>query len=144
MFRIIIVENSFGQALAIRKVLIAEHPTTEVLIALSGDAANEMLKEATPDVVIVDVGLPDINGLDFCQSLKHSKELHQITVIVHSFEEGSVASNAVFAAGADFFIPKSHTSLQKLCLVVRNILKRKALKGQTLSIGAQTITMMIS
>ncbi len=56
----------------------------EVLEAESGNDALRKLNGHKPDIVITDIDMPDMNGLDFIKNLKNRKDCKDIPVIVLS------------------------------------------------------------
>ncbi len=75
--------------------------------AATAQEALEMCKEFTPDFIILDIGLPDVDGLDLLpqlyKSLEHIKTPHVIVLTVRS--DQSTASKAK-ELGADAFMSK--------------------------------------
>ena len=66
-FHIIIVEDDQNLASELQRYLIAEHFTTS--IAHNEIELNAALSEHTPDLMLLDINLPDVNGIDLCQRL---------------------------------------------------------------------------
>jgi len=78
----------------------------EVTALNSGGKALELLQTARPDLVILDIGLPDVSGLDVCRKLKHSPATSQIPVIMLTGRRDQPHIEKAFENGADDFIPK--------------------------------------
>ena len=78
----------------------------EVRIAGNGFDAGMMVKEYRPDLIILDVMLPDINGKEVCQRVRGDSTLEQVKIICISgmVEQDKVAD--LRAAGADDFMQK--------------------------------------
>jgi CheY-like chemotaxis protein len=77
--------------------------------ALDGAQAMEHLRKRIPDVVLLDLMLPDLDGYDICRFLKSSGNTSQVPVIIVTAritDENRIQS---FRAGADDFIPKPYT-----------------------------------
>ena len=76
--------------------------------ALTGAQAMEHMQKQVPDVVFLDLMLPDVDGYDICRSLKSAGDTSSIPVIIVTAritEENRLES---FRAGADDFIPKPY------------------------------------
>jgi CheY-like chemotaxis protein len=58
----------------------------EVLPASSGAEALACIHERMPDLVITDVSMPGMTGLDLCRHLRDSSETRHIPIVVHSGE----------------------------------------------------------
>ncbi|GAA0806596.1 response regulator [Spirilliplanes yamanashiensis] len=56
----------------------------EVVAAPDGDAAWEAVRRLRPDVVVTDVDMPGMNGLDLCRAIRADESLRHIPVIMAS------------------------------------------------------------
>lgn len=77
--------------------------------AFTGGQALEMVQDRPPDIVFLDLMLPDTNGYEVCQALKTSRQTHRIPVVIVTArlaEENRVYSARV---GADEFVSKPYT-----------------------------------
>lgn len=81
----------------------------EIRTANNGFAAGMGVKEFRPDIVVLDVMLPDINGKEVCQRVRSDKALDSVKIICISgmIEPEKVAD--LRAAGADDFLQKPFT-----------------------------------
>jgi CheY-like chemotaxis protein len=76
--------------------------------ALDGAEAIAHLEKHTPDVIFLDLMLPDADGYDICRSLKASGDTRQIPVIIVTARITVENRMESFRAGADDFIPKPY------------------------------------
>jgi excisionase family DNA binding protein len=78
----------------------------EVRVAGNGFAAGMVVKEYKPDLVVLDVMLPDINGRDVCQLIRSDPALEDVRIVCISgmVEEDKVEELKM--AGADDFLQK--------------------------------------
>lgn len=107
----------------IRVALIEDHDLTRVgirtalqqrqEIAVVGEAANgteglKLLQTAQPDIAIVDIGLPDIDGIELTRQLKASQDETKPApkVLILTLQDNEEAVLAAFAAGADSYCMK--------------------------------------
>ncbi|UKO95867.1 response regulator transcription factor [Nostoc sp. UHCC 0870] len=107
----------------IRIVLIEDHDLTRVGIRMAllqkeeieivGEAANaveglKMLKMVQPDIAIVDIGLPDKDGIELTREFKASENGDQLEtkVLILTLQDNKEAVLAAFAAGADSYCMK--------------------------------------
>jgi two-component system, OmpR family, response regulator len=81
----------------------------EIRTANNGFAAGMGVKEFRPDIVVLDVMLPDINGKEVCQRVRGDNTLDSVKIICISgmIEQDKVAG--LRAAGADDFMQKPFT-----------------------------------
>lgn len=73
----------------------------------NGEEAFEVVKEEMPDLVISDMLMPKLHGLDLCTKIKESPELQHIKVImITGVYPGSIGQREALSHGADSFIIK--------------------------------------
>jgi CheY-like chemotaxis protein len=58
----------------------------EVLGAMSGAAALQCVRQRMPDIIITDLTMPGMTGIDLCRQLRDSDETRHIPIIVHTAE----------------------------------------------------------
>jgi len=75
----------------------------EVEAAADGRSALQVLAERTPDVIVLDLGLPDLDGVDV---LRRLREVSQIPVVVLSARHDSDDKVEALDAGADDYVTK--------------------------------------
>ena len=92
----------------------------EVVMAATGEAALTSAAAATPDLVIVDLGLPGLDGIDVIRGL-HGWTT--VPIIVVSAREGDTSKVAALDAGADDYVTKPF-SITELLARVRASLRR--------------------
>jgi DNA-binding NarL/FixJ family response regulator len=86
--------------------LVTETPGVELLWAAESLAeAREILRMVHPDVVLLDLRLPDGNGLDLLREIKTARP--EVFAVVLTALDGPSVSQSCFAAGADAFLAKS-------------------------------------
>lgn len=91
-----------------------------VLRARDGKEALDVLAEYLPDVVLLDVMMPEVNGLEVCRQIKQDDRLKVVPVIVFTAAEHDEAE--LRGAGADRFISKPY-SLEGLRDTVQEVLQ---------------------
>jgi len=77
--------------------------------AYTGAEAIEKLRAGSPDVVFLDLMLPDIDGYDICRQLKTPGPGRAIPVIIVTARLAAENRIESFAAGADDYVPKPYT-----------------------------------
>lgn len=116
----------------IRVVLIEDHDLARIAIRVAlqqsndvkiiGEAANaiqglKLLEVTQPDIAIVDIGLPDIDGIELTQRFKASltaPESPETKVLILTVQEQQEVVLAAFAAGADSYCMKDASGEQLL------------------------------
>jgi DNA-binding response OmpR family regulator len=86
----------------------------EVLSALQRKAVAEMLREHKPEVVLMDVFLSGLDGLELLREMRAEPDLAGVRVIMTS---GMDVEDRALEAGADGFLLKPYTPDQLLALV---------------------------
>ena len=75
--------------------------------ALNGTEAMERLLQQAPDLLIVDINMPQMDGLSFVRQLRRKTgTLGAIPALIASTEAGPEDRNAAVAAGANFYLVK--------------------------------------
>jgi CheY-like chemotaxis protein len=77
--------------------------------ALDGASAMDHLRRRMPDVIFLDLMLPDVDGYDICRFLKSSRNTSHVPVIIVTARITDLNRIESFRAGADEFIPKPYT-----------------------------------
>jgi CheY-like chemotaxis protein len=77
--------------------------------AFTGSEALEKVGHAPPDIVFLDLMLPDINGYEVCKSLKNRKSTSAIPVVMVTARVAAENRLECFVVGADDYIPKPYT-----------------------------------
>ena len=103
--RVLIVDDQEPFRMAARMVVEATDGFEVVGESETGEAAVDMARDLSPDLVLMDVNLPGINGLDATrQILKESDSV--IILLLSTYEEAEYAPRAA-ECGAAAYIPKS-------------------------------------
>ena len=99
----------------------------DVEIAPDGLAAISVLRSFTPDLVILDLMLPKLNGLDFCRIVRKESSIPIVMLTAKTEEIDRVVG---LELGADDYVPKPF-SMRELIARVRAVLRRtEAARGQ--------------
>jgi putative two-component system response regulator len=96
----------------------------EVSTANSGIDAIQMLRNIKPDVIILDLLLPDMSGVDVLKSIRSNLETQLIPVIVisNSYCFSGIAQ-AAWSAGATKFINKEECEIKELITLIDQMLE---------------------
>lgn len=99
----VVLADDYPDLLTALQRLLA--PTCDV-VALVSDSTDLFgtTGKLKPDVVVLDVRMPSIDGLQICQQIKDS--LPETHVVVMSADDDSDIRDKAFAAGASAFVPK--------------------------------------
>ncbi len=111
---------------------ILERENYVVRTAERGAAAQEQIARARPDLLVMDVVLSDIDGLEFLRRLRRDPSLRDLRVIVLSLKASPDDMIAGLAAGADDYIAKRPGANVDLTSKVRVLLSFPRSGGPTL------------
>lgn len=100
---ILIVDDDSSVVIALHKVL---QDIGRIRFASTASQALEMINDTRPDLILLDVELPDINGLKLCIMLKQDVETASIPVLFITSKIETGFEEKVFDAGASDFITK--------------------------------------
>lgn len=87
--------------------------------AADGPGALELAREESPDLIVLDVMLPDMSGLEVCRSLKQSTETGDTPIIMLTARSGEDDATAGMEAGADRYLTKPFSPLTLMTEVVK-------------------------
>jgi DNA-binding response OmpR family regulator len=90
------------------------------LAAYDGRAALDLLRREHPDLVILDLGLPDIDGLEVCQQLRQESAVPVLMLTKRGELEDRVKG---YAAGADIYLVKPFL-IEEVQAAVQALLRR--------------------
>lgn len=104
MKRILYVEDNFQNKRLVRKILTAKG--YEVLEADNGEAGVSMAKESKPDLILMDISIPGIDGIEATRLIKENPDTHHIPVIALTANAMRGDRERFLAAGCDDYLPK--------------------------------------
>ena len=95
-----------------------------VLEAVDGESGIEMIKTQVPDLVITDLMMPGISGIEVCAEIKNDTRFCDIPVIMLTARQSEESQIEGYETGADSYITKPF-SIQVLEARINNLLNRK-------------------
>jgi two-component system KDP operon response regulator KdpE len=136
--RILVVDDDDQLRRALRINLAARH--YEVLTAADGTSALETAARTPPDLAIVDLGLPDIDGVEVVRGLRGWTT---VPIIVLSARDDQAGKVQALDAGADDYVTKPF-GLDELLARIRAALRRAAPVADTATISTPDFTVDLS
>jgi putative two-component system response regulator len=101
---------------------ILEQKGFEVTAALGGAQALDLLGQASYDLVLLDVMMPEVDGFTVCRKIKEDPRLRDLPVIFLTAKGGGEALAEGFESGAVMYINKPFTA-HKLLTIVNTMLE---------------------
>jgi len=116
---LIIEDDKFLRELMTRKLLSLEY---DVVSASDGEEGLQKIKSETPDIVLLDLILPGINGFDVLAKAKKDPAIEKIPIIILSNLGQSEDIEKGLKLGAQDFLVKAHFTPQEIVNKLRSIL----------------------
>ena len=150
--RALVVEDEPDIAGLIKHAL--ERGDIDVEIARAGDEALKSVAEAPPDLVILDLNLPVVNGFEVCRILRMRPATQRIPIIILTARSSETDRVVGLESGADDYITKPF-SMRELAARVQAVLRRGTggsapaapqaalYRGQHLVVDFEAISVMV-
>lgn len=123
MARVLVVEDDHDLNNAY--CIILRHEGHEVVAAFDGKQALKKLSDFTPDLVLLDLLMPIMGGLEFLQQWGGPKKHQDVKVLIFTNMENSPEVAEAYKLGASRVIIKSWTAPHNLARVVSDTLESK-------------------
>jgi two-component system cell cycle response regulator DivK len=114
-YRILYVEDNFQNKRLVRKILTARG--YEILEADDGLTGVEIATKEIPDLILMDISLPGIDGVEATQRIKAYQDTAQIPVIALTANAMRGDRERFIAAGCDDYLPKPISTSDLLSLI---------------------------
>jgi DNA-binding NarL/FixJ family response regulator len=119
--RIALIEDHDLTRMGMRAALAKEEDIEVIGEARNAISGLKLLQSTQPDIAIIDVGLPDMSGIELTQKFKNSQDAEstvQTKVLIMTMNQSEDTVLAAFAAGADSYYMKD-ASVEKMVDAVR-------------------------
>jgi len=97
----------------------------DVIVAADGPAALEKARDETPDLIVLDLMLPGLEGTDVCRILKQDERTRSIPILMLTAKSEEIDRIIGLELGADDYVVKPF-SPREIALRIRNILRRRS------------------
>lgn len=130
MRRLLLVEDDSDASSFIKYVL--EQEEFDVQVAQTVGEAREALAGPPADLVVIDRGLPDGDGIEICREMRDRPSLARIPIMFLTAHKTPVDIEDGFAAGADDYLIKPFSFIEFLARI-KALLRRASGSGEFLS-----------
>lgn len=113
MARILVVDDN-ADLLQMIRMLLEERGGHEVILSAEGEDGLAKARATPPDLAIVDVMMPGMNGYEVCRQLRQNPATSQIPIIILTARGQPIDRETALAAGADEYIAKPVTMAELL------------------------------
>jgi NarL family two-component system response regulator LiaR len=114
---ILIVEDHKGVRQSLREWLELSFPRYQLLEATSGEEGVTVAQAMSPCLVILDIGLPGMNGIEAAQDIKAAVPTTRVVMLTMYDDEAHRADAA--AAGVSAYVPKRKVQTELLPVLTR-------------------------
>jgi putative two-component system response regulator len=118
---ILIVEDVKENIDSLRAILDAEY---DVFVAINGAGAINLLKTTQPDLILLDIGLPDMDGFDVLERIRKMRGCENIPIMFITGEDDTDVEEYSLSMGAEDYIRKPYEP-SVLKVKVINCIERK-------------------
>lgn len=122
--RILVVDDNPEIINICRRALVSDG--YQVLAAHDGTEALQVATREEPDLAIIDIVMPGVDGVQLCQSLRALRGLDTIPVLFLTGKSDITDKAAAYAVGADDYLTKPF-DIRELLMRVRALLRRAAM-----------------
>ncbi len=127
-FKVLVVDDEPVNLMLLENILKDSH---DILLAGSGGEALAMIRDDEPDLILLDVMMPEMSGFDLCRHLKADERYRDIPIIFITALTGGDNESLGLQLGAMDYIAKPFV-INHVRLRVRNQLELKYRTGQLL------------
>jgi two-component system KDP operon response regulator KdpE len=110
--RVLVVDDEPNIVSSVRALLTSSG--YEVTTAMSGRGALESIEREPPDVIVLDLGLPDLHGVDVCRIVREDRDVPIVVLSARGAESDKVRA---LDAGADDYVTKPFGSAELLARI---------------------------
>ena len=110
--KVLVVDDDPGMREVLESILVLEN--TLVYTAVDGKDAVQKTLALNPDLILLDVNMPKLNGLTFCKAIRAGKETRNIPVIIITSLTAPGRLEECMEAGADDFLGKPFAMMELL------------------------------
>ena len=137
IIKILAIDDTFDNLITLKALIIEAFPEAKVITATSGEQGIELAISENPDVILLDIIMPDMDGFEVCRKLKTIKITNNIPVVFVTALKGDSESRIkALEVGAEAFIAKP-IDQSELVAQIRAMAKIKSSQELKLSENAR-------
>jgi len=129
--RILIVDDEPQLLLALQRSLRLKQPDWDILLAGSGQEAMEQLRLQPFDLLVTDILMPGVDGMDLLARVRADPVLQDTMVIFMTGKDDRNSLRAGMTAGADDYLTKPFTPSELLAAITGRLRRRQLVAPRT-------------
>jgi len=137
-YTLLIIEDEIEITRAVGAALREHHPA--IVEASGGKNGLDAVRQSRPDIIILDLGLPDLDGLEVCQRIR---ALTDAPIVVLTARHGEADTVALLNAGADDYITKPFSTPELAARVAAQLRRASAPRHAPASISSDGLSIDI-
>lgn len=106
MVKVLYIDDNFDNRMLVKRVLMASDYDFQFLEADNGHSGIDMARQAKPDIILMDISMPDMDGLTATSILREMPELQQIPIVALTANAMQGDKEKTLEAGCDGYIRK--------------------------------------
>jgi len=114
--KILLVDDSVS-TLFMAQVILGESPGLHLVTALNGEEAVDVALREKPDLILMDVVMPQMNGLQACRAIRARAEMKEVPVILVTTRGEDGGDLHGYESGCTAYITKPFNGAELLALV---------------------------
>jgi CheY-like chemotaxis protein len=120
---VLYIEDNISNVQLVEQIL-SRRPALQLLVASTGQQGWELLRSRPPDLLLLDLNLPDMHGLDMLKQIKADPQLQALPVVVVSADATARQVEQLLAAGAHAYLTKPLNISEFLRVIDASLVER--------------------
>lgn len=104
--RVLVVDDDKRVARMIKNILLSADPEIQIEVAHDGFAAGQTVEKFEPNIVILDLVMPGVDGYQLCKTLKNDPATRAVRIIAITGDPSPTAVRKIVRLGAEVCLPK--------------------------------------
>jgi len=120
-FKIVIIDDDPLVLKTLSHKISSKFPKAEIFTAENGLDGLYIVIKKRPDVVILDIAMPKLNGLEFLENIRDRKDTYftNLLIIIFTVEKGKETENRVISDPSTLFTRKDSQSIENIISSIR-------------------------
>ncbi|MCG2728742.1 MAG: diguanylate cyclase, partial [Acetobacterium sp.] len=116
--KILVIDDNRDNVIVLKALIVDAFPEARVLMALDGKTGLEIATMEDPDIIFLDIIMPDMDGFDVCRKLKSQTDLADIPVVFVTASRGDREHRILaLECGGEGFLAKPIDEYELICQI---------------------------